>query len=321
MSTAGASPPGRSASRALAAAVPAAGAAFCAAASAGAATASSAWRSSLFFTVLAIAPQLFVGPLETVVTATGGRLEPPSADAHLRDRRPRSRHAQPDRPRGAGLDGHRPAGDARHVVVGALIGDRVGLPRRPDGHGPDARSPTSSSSCRRSSWRSSWRRSSSTIIGTDAEIVRHPGRRCSSSSSSSASRAGRRPPGSSGRRRCRSRSACSSTAPGSSAAAAATSCAATSCPTSSNLIVANTVLIFAGAVFTETTLAFIGLGDPFQPSWGQILNAAQAVGRARARGVVVHRAAGDLRRPRRPGLHARRQRARRHPQPAPRVRR
>ena len=45
-----------------------------------------------------------------------------------------------------------------------------------------------------------------------------------------------------------------------------------------NLIVANTVLTFAGAVFTETTLSFIGLGDPFQPSWGQILNAAQSAG-------------------------------------------
>jgi len=45
-----------------------------------------------------------------------------------------------------------------------------------------------------------------------------------------------------------------------------------------NLIVANTVLTFAGAVFTETTLSFIGLGDPFQPSWGQILNAAQGAG-------------------------------------------
>lgn len=45
-----------------------------------------------------------------------------------------------------------------------------------------------------------------------------------------------------------------------------------------NLIVANTVLTFAGAVFIETTLAFIGLGDPFQPSWGQLLNAAQASG-------------------------------------------
>ena len=45
-----------------------------------------------------------------------------------------------------------------------------------------------------------------------------------------------------------------------------------------NLIVANTVLAFSGAVFTETTLSFIGLGDPFQPSWGQVLNAAQSAG-------------------------------------------
>ena len=46
-----------------------------------------------------------------------------------------------------------------------------------------------------------------------------------------------------------------------------------------NLIVAQSVLTFATAVFTETTLAFIGLGDPTAPSWGQILNNAQA-GRA-----------------------------------------
>jgi peptide/nickel transport system permease protein len=45
-----------------------------------------------------------------------------------------------------------------------------------------------------------------------------------------------------------------------------------------NLIVAQSVLTFAYAVFTETSLAFIGLGDPFSPSWGQILNAAQAAG-------------------------------------------
>jgi peptide/nickel transport system permease protein len=45
-----------------------------------------------------------------------------------------------------------------------------------------------------------------------------------------------------------------------------------------NLIVAQTVLTFAPAVFTETTLSFIGLGDPFQPSWGEILNSAQASG-------------------------------------------
>ncbi len=44
------------------------------------------------------------------------------------------------------------------------------------------------------------------------------------------------------------------------------------------IIVANTVLVFAGSILTETTLSFIGLGDPFQPSWGQILNAAQSSG-------------------------------------------
>ncbi len=45
-----------------------------------------------------------------------------------------------------------------------------------------------------------------------------------------------------------------------------------------NLVVANAVLVFAGAVLTETTLSFVGLGDPFQPSWGQILDAARQVG-------------------------------------------
>ena len=78
-----------------------------------------------------------------------------------------------------------------------------------------------------------------------------------------------------------------------------------------NLIVANTVLTFAAAIFTETTLAFIGLGDPFAPSWGQLLNAARGLGRAEPRRVVVHRPAGHLRRPRHPRLHPRRQRARR----------
>jgi peptide/nickel transport system permease protein len=45
-----------------------------------------------------------------------------------------------------------------------------------------------------------------------------------------------------------------------------------------NLIVAQAVLTFAAAVFTETTLAFIGLGDPAAPSWGQTLNSAQGTG-------------------------------------------
>jgi peptide/nickel transport system permease protein len=45
-----------------------------------------------------------------------------------------------------------------------------------------------------------------------------------------------------------------------------------------NLIVANAVLTFAYAVLLETTLSFVGLGDPFQPSWGQILNSAESSG-------------------------------------------
>ncbi len=49
-------------------------------------------------------------------------------------------------------------------------------------------------------------------------------------------------------------------------------------PNVTNLIIANTVLTFAAAIFTETTLAFIGLGDPYAPSWGQLLNAAQSAG-------------------------------------------
>jgi peptide/nickel transport system permease protein len=49
-------------------------------------------------------------------------------------------------------------------------------------------------------------------------------------------------------------------------------------PNVMNLIVAQAVLTFAVAVFTETTLSFIGLGDPFQPSWGEILNAAESTG-------------------------------------------
>jgi peptide/nickel transport system permease protein len=49
-------------------------------------------------------------------------------------------------------------------------------------------------------------------------------------------------------------------------------------PNVMNLIVAQAVLTFATAVFTETTLAFIGLGDPTAPSWGQILNSAQSAG-------------------------------------------
>src|SRR3970040_2347355 len=37
----------------------------------------------VFFGVLAMAPELFVGPLQTVVTATGGRLQSPTAEFPL----------------------------------------------------------------------------------------------------------------------------------------------------------------------------------------------------------------------------------------------
>ncbi len=40
------------------------------------------------------------------------------------------------------------------------------------------------------------------------------------------------------------------------------------------LIVANTVLIISTAILVESGLAFLGLGDPTQPSWGTMLNFA-----------------------------------------------
>jgi peptide/nickel transport system permease protein len=40
------------------------------------------------------------------------------------------------------------------------------------------------------------------------------------------------------------------------------------------LIFANTVLVVAVAILSETTLSFLGLGDPSRPSWGYILEQA-----------------------------------------------
>jgi peptide/nickel transport system permease protein len=40
------------------------------------------------------------------------------------------------------------------------------------------------------------------------------------------------------------------------------------------LIVANTVLVLSTAILIESGLAFLGLGDPTQPSWGTMLNFA-----------------------------------------------
>jgi peptide/nickel transport system permease protein len=44
------------------------------------------------------------------------------------------------------------------------------------------------------------------------------------------------------------------------------------------LIFANTTLVVAVSILTETTLSFLGLGDPFRVSWGSILEAAFAEG-------------------------------------------
>jgi peptide/nickel transport system permease protein len=44
------------------------------------------------------------------------------------------------------------------------------------------------------------------------------------------------------------------------------------------LIFANTVLIIAVSILAESTLSFLGLGDPTRASWGQMLNAASESG-------------------------------------------
>ncbi|HEX3780262.1 MAG TPA: ABC transporter permease [Pseudonocardiaceae bacterium] len=44
------------------------------------------------------------------------------------------------------------------------------------------------------------------------------------------------------------------------------------------LVLANTTLTVAGAIVGESTLAFLGLGDPTQVSWGLMLNQAQSTG-------------------------------------------
>ena len=48
------------------------------------------------------------------------------------------------------------------------------------------------------------------------------------------------------------------------------------------IIFANTVLLIAIAILSETTLSFLGLGDPLSVSWGTILDAAFSAGSATA---------------------------------------
>ena len=65
-------------------------------------------------------------------------------------------------------------------------------------------------------------------------------------------------------------------------------------PNALPLIFANTVLIVAVAILSESALAFLGLGDPTQISWGTMLENAFSSGRAERRGVVVRDPAGPL---------------------------
>lgn len=44
------------------------------------------------------------------------------------------------------------------------------------------------------------------------------------------------------------------------------------------LVFSNTILVTATAILTETTLSFLGLGNPLVPSWGQILRGAFTAG-------------------------------------------
>ncbi|WP_027681836.1 ABC transporter permease [Rhizobium leguminosarum] len=45
-------------------------------------------------------------------------------------------------------------------------------------------------------------------------------------------------------------------------------------------IAANGALVVANAIYIETSLSFLGLGDPLQPSWGTLLAVAQRAGAA-----------------------------------------
>jgi peptide/nickel transport system permease protein len=46
------------------------------------------------------------------------------------------------------------------------------------------------------------------------------------------------------------------------------------------LVLANTTITVAVVILSETTLAFLGLGDPFLDSWGTMLDKANGAGAA-----------------------------------------
>ena len=82
------------------------------------------------------------------------------------------------------------------------------------------------------------------------------------------------------------------------------------------MVFANTTLTVAVAILTETTLSFLGLGDPTRTSWGTMLDDAFQVGAITTGRWWYILPAGHLRRPGRAVLHPDRPGPRRGPQPA-----
>ena len=67
-------------------------------------------------------------------------------------------------------------------------------------------------------------------------------------------------------------------------------------PNVAPLILANTTLTVPIAILSETTLSFLGLGDPLRPSWGRMLDEAFSERRHRAGtrgGTTCPRASGS----------------------------
>ncbi len=82
------------------------------------------------------------------------------------------------------------------------------------------------------------------------------------------------------------------------------------------LVLANTTLAVSISILSETTLSFLGLGDPTAVSWGTILDDAFASGAISAGAWWYLAAPGYLRGTGRSGLQSHRANARGHPRPA-----
>ena len=69
------------------------------------------------------------------------------------------------------------------------------------------------------------------------------------------------------------------------------------------LVLANTTLTVGSAIIAESTLSFLGLGDPSQISWGSMLKTALDTGAATGGYWWFVLTARHCHRPRRPVLH------------------